>query len=158
MYYQAGWTKNPSNCILGQSIRGNQRNLSADSPIGQKFIIQGVNFLLQLAGAQESSEYLMSLCQQGSSRVRGRRCKAWSEGLSGFTYMELVSHCSGGWARAKGQRSQGQVKPRGSDVAHVWPNDLVILTISPTSLSLTHSTHTDIDKCHKLYSALGHLS
>ena len=77
VYYQAGHGKSPGNFILGQSVRGNLRNLSAESPIGQKFITLGVNFLLQLAAAQESPDYLMGQCQQGRKlQGKGGRCKA----------------------------------------------------------------------------------
>lgn len=75
MYYQPGHGKSLNNCILGKSIRGNQRNLTVESPIGQKFITQGVNFLLQLAAAQESPEYFMDQCQQGR-KLQGKR---WGE-------------------------------------------------------------------------------
>lgn len=46
-------------------------------------------------------------------------------------------------------------------MAHVKASDTMTsdLTISPTSFSFTHSTHTDFDiSKHRLASALGHLS
>ena len=137
--------KSPGNCVLGQSIR--EEEFICWVSYWSKVITQRINFSLQLAVAQKSPECLMGQHQQRSSRVRGRQCTVWGEGLSSFTCIKLANHYSGGWAGTSSQRSQKQVKPRVSDMAHVKASDTMTsdLTISPTSFSFTYSTHTDFD-------------
>lgn len=135
MYYQAGHAKSPSNCILGQSIRGNWRNLSVESPIGQKFITQGVNFLLQLAAAQESPEYLMGQCQQG----RKLQSKRWEMQSMKWGALRFYKHGIGqslqwwlGWNKGPKVPEMGEAKSFWCGPCMTqWPSDL---TISSTSL------------------------
>lgn len=88
-------------------------------------VLHGVSHCESLRGLTESL-YSRGLDHSKSSKMRinyHKGAKAGGEGLSAFTCTELVSHWSGGWPGKNGQKSQRWVRPRGSDVAHVWPND-----------------------------------
>lgn len=151
MYYQAGPRKAQVTAFWDSPSEGNKKIYLLTLLLVKS---SSLRELISFSNLQLPKRVLsisrISANREGSSRVKGGRCEVWSEGLSGFTCMELVSHCSGGWAGTNGQNSQRQVRPRGSDVAHVWPNDLLIWpyllppsnSLIPLILTLIFLKHT----------------
>ena len=136
--------KNPSKCILGQSII---EKFICWASYGSKVIIQGVNIFLQLTVAQENAEYLTGQHQQRNSRVRRSRYTAWSEGHQilctecNAQSWSITTMVSGVEKATKGPRNGWAQEALMWAMQGVWDNDSLtrpFLTLpSPTLMPFT---------------------